>query len=268
MNWNLLRQTLSDRWRSTAIYAGGIAAYALLSASMFPTIKNMKGAKEMLEKMPKGFMKFFGAEQFDMTSYNNYMVTRMLGLILVVIIGAYVISFARAMVAGELSDGTLELLLAQPIERWKIITTRGLALLGGIVGLVLATVLSCVVFGAVFKANITYGGYFAYIPLGVALFAAIAGYSVLFSAIFNSPARAAMAAAGLTLFFYILQFVGTYSKVLEKVAWFGIFHYYDPLKVLTGGNVPVRDVIVLLAFALVGFAAAIPVFQRKDIAAV
>ena len=46
---------------------------------------------------------------------------------------------------------------------------------------------------------------------------------------------------------------------------FGIFHYYDPLKVLNSGTVPVKSVLLLLAFAVVGFAAALWVFQRRDI---
>ena len=74
-----------------------------------------------------------------------------------------------------------------------------------------------------------------------------------------------LAAAGVTLFFYVLHFVSQYSSVVEKVDWFGIFHWYNPLGVLESGNVPVKSILILLAFAVVGFAAALLVFQRKDI---
>jgi ABC-type transport system involved in multi-copper enzyme maturation permease subunit len=76
-----------------------------------------------------------------------------------------------------------------------------------------------------------------------------------------------MAAAGLTLVFYLVHVGGAYSKFFEKVDWFGIFHYYDPLKVLDSGNVPAKSVLLLLAFAAVGFGAALLVFQRRDITA-
>jgi ABC-type transport system involved in multi-copper enzyme maturation permease subunit len=74
-----------------------------------------------------------------------------------------------------------------------------------------------------------------------------------------------MASAGLTLFFYVVHFAGAYWRIVEKIDWFGIFHYYDPLRVINSGNVPVKDVLILLAFAIVGFALAIWFFQRKDI---
>lgn len=265
MSWNLIRKTVSDRWRSTAIYAGAISAYLLMTAAIFPTFQKISGIQDVINKYPKDLLKFFGVQNFDITSFNSYLVVEFLGVIWVVIAAAYIIAFARNMVSGELHDGTLELLLAQPIERWKVLTSEGLVLLGGIIGLVAVTVVSIFAWGAAFGLKITYSGYANFIPIGVALFAAIAGYSIFFSAVFSDPRHSAMAAAGLTLVFYLVHFGGAYSKFFEKVDWFGIFHYYDPLKVLNSGTVPVKSVLLLLAFAVVGFAAALWVFQRRDI---
>lgn len=267
MSWNLFRKTVSDRWRATSVYAGAIAAYVLLLAAIFPTFSKMSGIQKLLEKYPKGLLKLFGVQRFDISSFNNYITLEFLALMWVVIMAAFIIAFARNMVAGELSEGTLELLLAQPIERWKVLTSEGLVLLGGIIGLVVVTVVSIFAFGAAFGLKLTYSGYAAFLPLAVALFAAIAGYSVLLSAALSDPRQVAMGAAGLTLVFYLVHFAGTYSKVFEKVDWFGIFHYYNPQKVLDSGNVPVRDILLLLVFAVVGFAAALLVFQRRDITA-
>jgi beta-exotoxin I transport system permease protein len=265
MNLNLIRKTMSDRWRSTAIYAGAIAAYLLMTTSIFPTFQKISGIQDIIDKYPKNLLKLFGVESFDIASFNNYVVIEFLSLIWVVIAAAYIIAFARGMVSGELSDGTMELLLAQPIERWKVLTSEGLVLLGGIVSVVVVTVLSIFFWGAIFGLKITYSGYAAFIPLGVVFFLAIAGYSIFFSAVFSDPRHSAMAAAGLTLVFYLVHFGGAYSKFFDKVDWFGIFHYYDPLKVLNSGSVPVKSILLLLAFAAVGFAAALWVFQRRDI---
>jgi ABC-type transport system involved in multi-copper enzyme maturation permease subunit len=59
--------------------------------------------------------------------------------------------------------------------------------------------------------------------------------------------------------------VSQYSSVVAKIDWFGVFHWYNPLSVLDSGNVPVKSILILLAFAAIGFGAAIAVFQRKDI---
>ncbi|HEY5530684.1 MAG TPA: hypothetical protein VIK22_01630, partial [Candidatus Anoxymicrobiaceae bacterium] len=140
-----------------------------------------------------------------------------------------------------------------------------LVLLIGIIGLVVATVLGTITFGAAFGAHITFAGYFAFIPAASALFIAIAGYSIFFSAILKDARRVAMAAGGLTLVFYMLHFAGAYSSIADKIDWLGIFHYYDVLKVLDSGNVPVKSILVLLAFGAVGFSAALLAFRHKDV---
>jgi beta-exotoxin I transport system permease protein len=265
VSWNLLRKTVLDRWRGTAVYAVAISAYVLLLAGVFPTFSRISGIQKIFDKYPKGLAQFFGVQRFDISSFNNYLTLEFLALIWVVIMAAFIIAFARNMVAGELSEGTLELLLAQPIERWKVLTSEGLVLLGGIVFLSATTIVSIFAFGAAFGVKLSYSGYAAFLPLAIALFAAISGYSIFFSAAMRDPRKVAMGAAGLTLVFYLVHFAGTYSKVFDKIDWFGIFHYYNPQQVLDSGNVPVKDILILLAFAVVGFAASLWVFQRRDI---
>ena len=259
-----MRKVVRDRWPGTLMYLIGIEAYVLLSAALYPTVKNMKGLDQIIRKAPESVFKLFGMSK-DFTSYNNYMVGRLLSLMWVIVIAVFVIAFARAMVAGEREEGTLELLLAQPIERWNVLTTESLVLLIGIIGLVVATVLGTITFGAAFGAHITFAGYFAFIPAASALFIAIAGYSIFFSAILKDARRVAMAAGGLTLVFYMLHFAGAYSSIADKIDWLGIFHYYDVLKVLDSGNVPVKSILVLLAFGAVGFSAALLAFRHKDV---
>ena len=265
MNWNLVRKTISYKWRGTLIYSGSLVLYVLLMAAIFPSFSKMTGIQDFVKNYPEALMKFFGVQSFDITSFNNYLVMELLSVMWVIIVGAYVISFARGMVSGEMKSGTLELLLAQPIERWKVLMSEACVLLGGIICVVLSMVLGVFVFGSAFGVGVTYGAYLAFIPLGVALFLSIAGYSILFSVIFDQPGRAVMASAALTICFYVVHFAGIYWRVAEKIDWFGIFHYYDPLKVLNSGNVPVKDVLILLAFAVPCFALSLWLFQRKDI---
>ncbi len=268
MNGSVFMKTVSERWRATTVYVLGLLGYMLMLTAVYPTFRKMLAAKsELLESYPKGFLKLFGVKSLDASSFSNYITLELLGFIWVVIMAAFVIAFARQMVAGELHDGTLELLLSQPIKRWKVLTSEGLVLLGGIVVLVVTTIVGVFAFGSAFASSggIRYAGYAAFLPVGICLAAAIAGYSVLFSVLLNDPRRAVMASVGLTLFFYLIHFAASYSKIVEKIDWFCIFHYYEPMKVIDSGNMPWKSVLCLLAFAAVGFAASLYTFQRKDI---
>lgn len=268
MNKNVFNKTVFERWRATLVYVIGILAYMLMLTAVYPTFRKMLTAKsELLKNYPKGLLQFFGVKSIDASSFSNYITLELLGFIWVIIMAAFVIAFARQMIAGELSDGTLELLMAQPVPRWKILTSEGLALLAGIVVLVVATVAGIFAFGSAFasSAGINYAGYAAFLLVGISLCAAMAGYSVLFSVLLDDPRRAVMASVGLTLFFYLVHFAASYSTIIAKVDWFGIFHYYSPMTVIDSGTVPVKSVLLLLVFAAVGFGAAIWAFERKDI---
>lgn len=268
MNRNVFNKTVFERWRPTVVYVVGLLAYMLMLTAVYPTFRKMLTAKsELLKNYPKAVLQLFGVNSIDAASFSNYITLELLGFIWVVIMAAFVMAFARQMVAGEIHDGTLELLMSQPVARWKVLTSEGVALLGGIVVLVVTTVVGIIVYGSIFasSAGVNYAGCAAFIPVGICLAAAVAGYSVLFSVLLNDPRRAVMAAVGLTLFFYLLHFAASYSSVLEKVDWFGIFHYYNPMKVIDSAQVPVKSVLILLAFAAVGFGASLWFFQRKDI---
>jgi ABC-2 type transport system permease protein len=263
---SMFNKIVSERWRGTLIYALGILGYLLMIVAVYPTFKKILTAKsELLKNYPKQLLQFFGVKSLDASSFNNYITIELLGLIWIVIMAAFVIAWTRAMISGEIHDGTMELLLAQPVARWQVLTSEGLGLLVGIVALSVVTVVGSMAFGAAFGAKISFTGFAVFLPLGICLSLAIGGYSLLLSALLDDPRRAVMASAGLTLLFYLIHFGGTYSKVIDKIDWFGIFHYYNPLSVLDRGVVPVKSVLLLLAFAAVGFGASLWVFQRKDV---
>ena len=261
---SLAAKTLRERWRMAAIFVGVIVAYTLLVVAIYPSIGKVK--TDYAKNIPKAFAKFFGVSNFNLTTFNNYVTLQFLSLMWVILVAAFVISMARRMVAGELKEGTLEFLLSQPVQRWKLLSVQAALLLASIVGFVLVTVGSIVAFAAAFNVGSTYGGYVVFILPACALFIAIAGYSILFSAIFRDPGRAAMAAAGLTLVFYLMNFAASYWKSVEFMGWFSIFKYYQPLDAIAKSSAPVRDILVPIGFGLVCFTAALWVFQRRDVA--
>ncbi|HEY5527405.1 MAG TPA: ABC transporter permease subunit [Candidatus Anoxymicrobiaceae bacterium] len=268
MNKNVFNKTVFERWRATVIYAVGILGYMLMVTAVYPTYKKMLTEKaDLLKNYPKGLLQLFGVKNINASSFTNYITLELLGFIWVIIMVAFVVAFARNMISGELKDGTLELLMSQPVPRWKILTSEGMAMLAGIVGLVVTTVLGVIVFGSAFASSggVNYAGLAAFIPVGICLATAIAGYSVLFTVLIKDPRRVIMASVGLTLYFYLIHFAAGYSKIVDKIDWFGIFHYYDPFTVIERGTVPAKSVLVLLAFTAVGFGAAIWAFQHKDI---
>ena len=74
-----------------------------------------------------------------------------------------------------------------------------------------------------------------------------------------------MAAVGLTIALYLLNFIGESVKSVRWVRYASIFHYYNPANVLDSGSVPWIDVAVLAGVGIASIAVAAWIFQHRDI---
>ncbi|GEM_PF-966998 len=263
-NWNIAKKTIKDKWKSTLYYITGVCSYMLMLSAIFPSFKKMKGIEELIESYPKEILKLFGASEINIADFNNYVTIEFLGLIAIVIIGAYVFSFTRGIISGELKEGTLEILLSQPVERWKVISTQVLVMLAGIISIVVSIVLSTFVFGAIFKLSVSFLGFAAYIPVAFSLFFCIGGYTLLLTSVL--PKHGTMAAIGLTLVFYMVKFATDVAEPIHRLRFISIFNFYDPAKVLKTGTPPATDVLVLIAVGAVCYFVATIQFERMNVA--
>jgi ABC-2 type transport system permease protein len=69
----------------------------------------------------------------------------------------------------------------------------------------------------------------------------------------------------LALATFLLDYVGRLWKPAEKVAWVSPFRYYSPFEMVVGGQLPLKNVLVLVGIAAVGFVVAYVLFGRRDI---
>jgi ABC-type transport system involved in multi-copper enzyme maturation permease subunit len=171
-----------------------------------------------------------------------------------------VIGFAAAAVAGERQRGTLEVLLARPLERRVLHLTMVAATLL-FAALTEAAVLGGIVAGDLQPLDIA----LCWIN-GVALFGALGAISLAASVSFDRMGPALGIALGVTLVGYAIEFLGT---LWPDAAWlrpFSPFRYFQPTRILAGTFEP-GDLVVLAAIFAGAVAWAAWVFPRRDLAA-
>ena len=159
------------------------------------------------------------------------------------------------------------MLLASPIARWRYLAAKvavvvvgavviiTMAWLGSLVGALLTGVEEGIEPGTLLLAQVN--------VLGVLV--ASGGIAMLLSAVSSDGGRTVSLAAGILTVMYFLDFVGAIWGPAEPLAPLSIFYYLDPLAVATNGSKLLRDVLVLSSVGLVGFVAALVLFQRRDI---
>ncbi|HMP17636.1 MAG TPA: ABC transporter permease subunit, partial [Gemmatales bacterium] len=177
--------------------------------------------------------------------------------------------------AGELERGTMELLVAQPIARWKVITTHLM------VDLITIPGLACMMlFGTwlgtelVPLKNADLSAYWKAVVLAIALTFALSGLTYAISSLGRSRWRVIAWTFGIVLVMSFLNLFGQLWDALSPWRPLSIFYYYQPQYAIlkdqwtlpvAGMQVPV--LVVLLGVATLGYGFALWQFSRRDLPA-
>lgn len=179
-----------------------------------------------------------------------------------------VVGFAAAAVAGERQRGTLEVLLARPLERRVLYVTLLAATL------LFAALTEAAVLGGIAAGALLYGvaGDLRAIDVAlcwlnaVALFGALGAISLAASVSFDRVGPALGISLGVTLIGYAVEFLGTLWPDAAWLRTYSPFRYFQPTHILAGTFDPL-DLLVLGAVFVVAVAWAVWVFPRRDLAA-
>ncbi len=194
----------------------------------------------------------------------------------------WAIGRASGALAGEIDKGTMELLLAQPVTRRQVVLSHFSA------DLVLIPILcACLIAGNCLGLSLIQLpgpkielARFPPALLNVAaLIFAVSGYTLAISSLNRFRWRAMSWALGITLVMFLVNVLGQLWDVLAPWRPLTAFYYYQPQQIILKDQwlVPVGPVgdywfqvngsLVLLGVGLIGYAAALAVFTRRDLPA-
>ena len=312
MSWTLFCKLLRDiRW--PLLFVGLlIFAYELLWAKI---------TSRLLEITPKllalfgsfGAMKAFENEVLrgpgemiramlggDMVRINDAQSLLSVGYVHPFVLTVYciwAIGRSSGAVAGEIDRGTMELLLAQPIARWKVVTTHlavdlvtipllvGCMVLGTFVGVHLFDVYGAAagVVGADRSVDIRLGDFLRAGGNSACLLFAVSGYTMALSALGRYRWRVLGLAMGLTLVQFLINVLGEVWKPLAVLRPLTVFYYYRPQPIILrlpgqwqaslgtawglDSGLAVNVAAVLLGVGLAGYLIAVWHFSRRDLPA-
>ncbi len=135
-------KTLWERRRGVLGWTAGMVALAAVTIAFYPSIRSDTEAfQSLFDAVPEGLLSVFGIEDatalVTATGFINSRLYTGIGPVLLAVFG---ISLGTGAVAGEEDRGTLDLLLAQPVTRTRVVVQKSAA----------TVVLLAVVAGALF----------------------------------------------------------------------------------------------------------------------
>jgi ABC-2 type transport system permease protein len=199
-----------------------------------------------------------------------------------IILCVWAIGRAAGAVAGELDKGTMELLLAQPLPRWRVIGSHAVVELLTIPVVCLAmwagTLLGAYTYDLVDLTTGVRGArpidpwiFGQALPSVAALLFAVSGFTMLLSSMSRSRTRVLGAATMLTLIQFLINLIGQVWPLMDSLRPFTVFYYFQPQPILL--EIPgaamqmVGNVAMLGGIGLIGYAAATLIFCRRDLPA-
>ena len=247
----------------------GVGALGFLVAALYRSVATTDYSS-VIESMPEGFRAAFGLDpNMPLTvdgrlPAETYLTTEFLGWG-AIMFAIYAVVHGSAAIAREAENGTLDLVLSQPIRRSRFVASRGMVFVISSAVLFLATALILVAGVAVGGASVNILHLLLTLFQAWLVALAVAAYSLAFSCLFLSTAKAGAAAGLLTTAFYAIDIV---ARTVERVSWLGnisLFHFYQPQQVMHTGELSWSGIVVSLAVLVGASAAAAAIFQRRDI---
>jgi ABC-2 type transport system permease protein len=256
--------------RRTRSLVGGLVAiivlYAGAIAAFYPTIRSNTAAVDAyMQAFPKGFLAAFGmtGSLSDPGVFYGTYIGSFLWPVAAAMVG---IVLASRPVAADLDRGYLELTLATPVSRTRLLTVAIAGQVAAISVLAVVMIGSVLAGGAAVNAGFDAGRFLLPLPTTIAFGAAIAGPTTLASVITLSRGRSAGIAAGVLIVMYLIRILVGIQPDLGWLGGLSLFQYGDPGRIVASGTLPPGDTLVLTGIGVVGWVAAVVLFRRRDLA--
>ena len=261
---NVFLKTLRDQRRSLLWWAIGLSVYGTFIMLFWPSISDIEGLDEMIEQYPEDLMALIAGDISDITSPAGYLRAEVFFIFAPLLFIIYSTAAGSGAIAGEEGQGTLDLLVSNPVSRRQIVLQKFAAIFTGTVALAsvfwVALAIPAVAVGmeismahlaaAVLSAALLGIGFGA-LALAVGCYTGNRGLSITLAAV------AAIVA-------YLLNALAPVVELLEPLSRISPFYYYFGADPLTNG-LHLGHAAVLAALTAVLLAVAVFTFERRDL---
>ncbi len=262
---NVFLKTLYDHRRSLLWWAVGLLCYAAMIAGLYSSVKSLPDLNQMIELAPKELMAAFIGNMKDITSPAGYLNSQIFFFLAPLLFLIFAVGQGSAALAGEEEAGTLDLLLANPVSRPRVVLEKLGALMLMIAGL-----------AAVLWGGLAAGAAFARIEISVGRMAEATVSVALLGLVFGALALAIGCATGsrslstgvtsaLALATYLLNALGSIVAGLEPYRKLSPFYYQSAADPLVNG-LNWGHAAMLIVLVVIFGAVALASFQRRDLA--
>jgi ABC-2 type transport system permease protein len=263
---NVYLKTLRDLRRAQVWWTVGVVAFAVYTISFFPVIQeNAEEFRQLFESFPEGLNAFLGGGAAELVTPTGYLQQQMFQLTVPLLFLIFAIRLGAGALAGEERAGTLDLLLATPVTRRRVLLDKfasmatATALLG--VALWAATMGTLLLIGVEVSSVRVAEASLSAVLVGLTF----GSLALAIGSATGSRGTAVGVATAVGVVGYSVHALSALVPALEPPALFSPFYYYGAAQPLQNGLDPLH-VLVLVAVVVVLVLMSVVTFDRRDLA--
>jgi ABC-2 type transport system permease protein len=252
----------AKRVRGSLAMAAGTVLLTALYVWMFPRITDSVDLDEYVEAWPPALREAFGATELG--SIEGFLAAELYAFVWVILFGIYLAYAAASTIAGPVERDRMDLLLALPISRARLLIERFASLLVPI--FLLNAVVPVSVYAAVslIGESLSAVDLLVVHALSIPYLLTTAGIGLACSVTLDREAIAQRAAIAIVFGLFLIDSVVANTEV----AWLGAAspsRYYDPSAILVEGDAGLAGGAILTAAAVILLAGSAAWFTRRDV---
>ena len=262
MRAEVLRVSLKARRRG---YIGWIVGIVLLTAftfAFYPSLRDNPEFSKAIEDLPESLRSFVGEK--DIASPEGYLESQLFLYVIPILLFVFAIGQSADAIAGAERRKTLDLLLAQPVSRTRVLLEKFGAVALGLLGLGAVLAIAVLAGAPAVNMDLSMEGLIGVVLGCVFLAASIGAIALAVGAGTGSKGLAVAVASAVAFTAYLVHSLAPQVEALETVQRFSPWYFY------TGGD-PITNGIQWLDLGVLGVGTALLVglasflFNRRDI---
>lgn len=127
---SVFERTLHEHRRSLLVWSSSLFVLAVIMAALYPTIRDNPQLATLHETYPKALRSLFGIT--DMTTGIGFMRAEVFSLTAPLLLIVLAVLWGGDLIAGEEDRGTIDILLANPVSRLRVLAEKWAALAAGV----------------------------------------------------------------------------------------------------------------------------------------
>ncbi len=258
-------KVVHDQWRMVLGWAAFAGIWPAMYVALYPSIGALGEMQAMLEQMPPAVREFFASASLDLSSPEGFLNMELFTFVAPLLILAYAVVVASGATAGEEEGGTMDLLLANPVPRWRIVVEKSVAFMIGTVVIGIGMWVGAVAGAAVMDVELDAWLVGQAIASAVLLGYALGGLALAIGALTGRRWLAAGVSLMVAIAGFFLNGLGALVDWLQPWRPLSPFYHYIANDPLSNGLDP-GHALVLVAWAVIGGPASVaePARGRPD----